>query len=440
MAAPRLSKQGVRRRRHPGAWILVLAAACWLAAALPCQRVEAATFPHGSGGRNAPSQQDKASVVLLSIDGFRWSFPDLYPLPALQRVAAQGARAKWMISAWPALTFPNHYSIATGLWPARHGIVGNEFPDPARDRWYSMHDRASVEDGSFYDGEPLWVTAEQQGMVAAAYFWVGSEAEIAGVRPTHWRAYDKTVPGEARVDQALAWLAEPPATRPHLILLYFEDVDDNAHWTGLDSPEFHAALQRVDGHVGRLLDGIAALPAAQRVYLLIVSDHGQMPYSDPTPFVLNEHVDLAGLHLVDGGCYVFAWQERPDPAAAHAVADTVNQAWPHGTAYTRESAPAAWGLRDSPRFPDLVFQADAGYAVLSGPQWQDKIDPGDHGWLPETPGMHGVFLAVGPGIPAATRLGPVRVVDVAPFVLDLLGLTPPPGLDGDASALSGLLH
>ena len=174
------------------------------------------SYAKGTGGTNALHQQDKPYLILISVDGFRWDYMDRYPTPNMDRISAGGSTAERLRPVFPTLTFPNHYSIATGLYPAHHGLVGNEFHEPKRDLWYSMRDRKTVEDRWFYNGEPIWVTAETQGMVAASFFFVGTEAPVNGVSPTHWRSYDKKITGEERVDQVLTWLTEPEENRPHV--------------------------------------------------------------------------------------------------------------------------------------------------------------------------------------------------------------------------------
>jgi alkaline phosphatase D len=390
----------------------------------------------GSGGENHPRHASQAHLVLISIDGLRWDFPDLYPMASLQRIATTGARAERLIPVWPTLTFPNHYTIATGLLPANHGLVGNTFLDRDNDRWYRLSNREAVQDGSFYGGLPIWVTAEQQGMVAASFFWVGSEADILGVQPSHWRLYNKQTPATERVEQVLSWLGEPPATRPHLVTLYFEAIDDHAHWFGIGSPEFLEAVQSLDQVLQRLLDGIADLPHGDQVYVMVVSDHGQMPYHDTRPFILDEHIRIRGLEFSDGGPYVFAWQDQPDPQAAQAMADRVNAIWEHGAAWTRDNAPAEWQIQGNSRFPDIIFQADAGYAVISSKAMSTKINKGDHGWAPDTPEMHGAFLVTGPDIRGDQRLGAVRNIDLYPMMIDLLGLPPALEVDGEVGRLS----
>lgn len=395
----------------------------------------------GSGGVNAAHQQDKPYLILVSIDGFRWDYMDLYPTPNIDRVAAAGSRVERLLPVFPTLTFPNHYSIATGLYPANHGLVANDFPDPARNTWYALKNRSTVEDPAFYGGEPIWVTAETQGMVAAAFFFVGTEAAVQGVSPTHWRSFDKSISGEDRVDQVLAWLAEPPESRPHLYTLYFENVDDYSHWYGPGSEESIEAISKVDAYIGRLLNGLEKLPHADRVNTMLVSDHGQGTFlEDPQAFALDEHVDLADSTIIEGGAYLFMHFNEDDPARAREIVDTVNKHWSHGQAYVPADTPEQWHVDDNPRFPDVMLIPDAGFAVLSSSEkLAHKITAGDHGWAPEANAMHGFFVASGPNIKPGITLGPVRSIDIYPMMLSILDLDAPEKIDGDPCALAGIL-
>jgi len=382
-------------------------------------------------------QRDKPYLILVSIDGFRWDYMDLYPTPNMDRIAAAGSKAERLLPVFPTLTFPNHYSIATGLYPANHGLVGNDFPDPQRDVWYSMKDRAAVEDRWFYNGEPIWVTAETQGMVAASFFFVGTEAPIMGVSPSHWRSYDKNISGEERVDQVLAWLAEPLESRPHLYTLYFENVDNQSHWHGPDSAENIAAIGQVDAYIGRLLHGLEKLQYADRVNIILVSDHGQANYlQDPQPFTLDESVNLDDLTVVEGGSYLFLHFKNDDPDRARDIVDTLNQLWNHGRAYVPADTPEQWHVDSNPRFPDVILMPETGYAVLSTAGKIGKITAGDHGWAPEAPEMHGFLVASGPDIKAGVTLGPVNSVDIYPLMTSILGLDAPHQVDGDVCKLA----
>lgn len=395
----------------------------------------------GTGGINAVHQQAKPYLILVSIDGFRWDYMDRYPTPNMHRIAATGSKAERLLPVFPTLTFPNHYSIATGLYPAHHGLVSNDFPDPERDKWYSLKNRQAVEDRWFYSGEPIWVTAETQGMVAASYFFVGTEAPIKGVYPSHWRSYDKKISGQKRVDQVLAWLAQPAASRPHLYTLYFEDVDDHSHWTGPDSLANIAAISRVDGYLGRLLNGLEKLSYAERVNIILVSDHGQANYfENPQSFILNAHVGLKNTTIVEGGSYLFVHFDQDDPARAQDIVAVVNSQWQHGHAYTIADAPAQWQLDANPRFPDVMLMPEPGFAVFSSKKKSLRISAGDHGWAPEASVMHGFFVAGGPNIKAGVVLGTINSVDIYPLMLAVLGLDAPPEMDGDASHLARLLY
>lgn len=394
----------------------------------------------GSGGINAPDQRDKPYLVLVSIDGFRWDYQDLYNTPALDRIAATGIRADAMIPVFPTLTFPNHYSIATGLYPANHGLIGNRFPSQDRSRFYSLYDRESVQDGSWYGGEPVWVAAERNGMVSAAYYFVGTEAAVNGVPMTWWHAFDASVPGLSRVDQALAWLAMPTEQRPHLITLYFEDVDSATHQYGPGSPQSIAAIERVDSYLDKLMAGIRELPVAQDVYLVVVSDHGQSGVNrDAQPLILDQLANLDGLTVVDHGTAAYLYFPEPDRQRAEEIHDTINASWGQGKAILSSDAPDEWHLTETAGFADIIVQADPGFLVFSSRQEAGKASPGDHGWAPGFQDMHGIFLARGPGLPKGVRIPPIEVVDVYPLLMEVLGLPISTAIDGDPSLLPGLL-
>jgi len=407
---------------------------------VPADSFGSQTSGMGSGGINTAEQRDKPYLLLVSIDGFRWDFADLQDTPAIDRIAENGLKAEALQPVFPTLTFPSHFSIATGVRPASHGIVANEFPNEDGSRWYQYKDRSSVQDGQWYLTEPIWVTAEKQGMVSAAYFFVGTEADVAGIRPSHWRAFDAAISGEERVAQVLSWLSEPPETRPHLITLYFEDVDEYTHWNGPGSPESLEAIRRVDAQLQLLLDGIGKLPHGNEVYVLLVSDHGQASYNPDEPtLVLDRIIDLEGTRSVDGGPYVFIHFEEGDVNRAERMRDVINGYWTCGRALLPTQAPAGWKMGTSARYPDLIVLAEPGCSVLSTADKQNKITPGDHGWSPEMPEMRGIFYAMGPRIPPGLQIGVVQATDVYPLMLSILGLRAPHPMEGDPDWLPSLL-
>lgn len=397
-------------------------------------------FANGSGGVNASEHRDKPYLVLISIDGFRWDYQDLYETPALDEIAAGGVRAERLIPVFPTLTFPNHYSIATGLYPANHGLIGNTFANAERNAWYSISKRETVQDGWWYGGEPVWVAAEKAGMVTAAYYFVGTEAAIQGVSMTHWHPYDESVTGRERVKKVLEWLSLPEKQRPHLVTLYFDEVDTTTHRYGPGSRQSVAAIERVDGHLRALLEGIRALPYGDLVYLVVVSDHGQIKKRTKEEIlVIDELVDTGGLAIVDHGAAAFIYIMEGANERAIEIRDAINTEWAHGKAMLPQDAPQAWRVSENARFADVIVQANPGYLVYSYADRIEKDSRGDHGWAPEAEGMHGIFLASGPRLPKGKEIGPLSAVDIYPLLMEILGLSITTAIDSDPDQLLPLL-
>ncbi len=394
----------------------------------------------GSGGVNHPAVASRPYVVLVSFDGFRPDYLDRFDTPAFDRLAARGLRAAGLISVFPSLTFPGHYSIATGLYPEAHGIVANRFYDPVRGDEFSYRESDDAGDGSWWGGEPIWVTAETQGMVAAAFFFPGTEADIGGVRPSHWRPYDGGVTNASRLEQALAWLALPAAARPHLITLYFSLVDSAGHNLGPDAAGMRSSIEAADRLLGRLIHGVDALPHADRIGLVVVSDHG-MAAPDPERLtVLPDVADLGGVRLMAAGPAMSV--HVGDPARSRALRDKLNAGLMHARAYVREEIPAHLHARGNDRIGDILVMPD-GLGLVGFPRAVERVRllrrPGMHGWDPLLPEMHGILLAAGPSIAAGAALPAVEAVDVYPLIAHLLGLTPHPDIAGDLTALAPAL-
>ncbi|HET7631362.1 MAG TPA: ectonucleotide pyrophosphatase/phosphodiesterase [Gemmatimonadaceae bacterium] len=411
-----------------------VAATIAAAACMPAPAPRA--FPNGSGGVNAPAQRDKPYVVLVSFDGFRADYLDRPGLPNFHRLARAGVRASGLVPVFPSKTFPNHYSIVTGLYAEHHGVVGNSFWDPARQQMYSISS-AAEQDGSWYRGEPLWVTAERQGMVAASFFWPTSDAAIDGIRPTRYKKYDGAVPDSARVDSVLAWLALPATSRPHMVTTYFSDMDDVGHRYGPCDPHINVMLQHVDSVVGRLADGIARLPIADSVYLVLVSDHG-MAQTGPEYFVALEGLmDTAGVRVAGTGPEANLFVSG-DSGRAAVLRDSLNRKLAHGRAYLRADLPARFHYSQDPRAGDLVVVMDQPYLIGLGGS-RSRQQAGTHGWDPANPSMRAILVIDGPGVRAGARIPEVPNVDIYPFITGVLGLTPAPNLDGDPTALRDLV-
>jgi alkaline phosphatase D len=387
--------------------------------------------PHGD---NAPAQRDKPYLILVSIDGFRFDYARLYGATNLQSLARRGASApKGMIPAYPSVTFPNHYTIITGLYPENHGIVANSFYDPARKQKFVYTDRSTSGDGSWYGGVPLWVLAERQGMRAACFFWPGAEAEIGGVRPTYNVLYDPRMPNEQRVNQVVDWLRLRPEQRPHIITLYFSDVDTAGHETGTDSPQTAQAVRRIDGLIGRLSAGIATLGLP--VNLVVVSDHGMVNTQGPW-INLQDFADLTGFQTVGPLLY------PPDEAAAARVYAQLHNASDKFVVYRRSQLPARLHYSRSERIGDPVVVPTGPYLIRAYASNDPKEVPpkGMHGYDPQSmEAMRGIFYAAGPGIRPGATLAPFENVNVYPLLAKILGLETGP-IDGDPNALQSILR
>lgn len=393
----------------------------------------------GSGGVNAPAQQDKPYVVLVSFDGMRAECLDRIDLPNFARVMRRGVRSVGMIPVYPTKTFPNHYSIVTGMYAETHGVVGNRFWDPLRGAMYAMGETTAVWDASWYRGEPIWTTAEKQGMVAASFFWVASEAAIGGAGPSTYKKYDGSVPNARRVDSVLAWLALPARQRPHMITLYFSTVDDAGHDYGPLSPQVDTAAKAVDATLGRLLDGIDQLQPAtrDRVYLLLVSDHGMSETSPRWHVALDTLIDLDGVQVVDPGPGV-SLHVRGGAERARVLRDSINRRMRHGRAYLRGELPARLHYNADPRIGDLVVAMDDHFTIGQADR-PPREGSATHGWDPQFPNMHAIFVASGPGIPAGKMIPSFENVEVYPYMAEVLGLRPAAGIDGKRGRLAALI-
>ncbi len=386
------------------------------------------TAARGSGGVNRPEHLDAPHVVLISLDGFRADYLDRPDVPNLRRLMQRGTRATSLMPVFPSLTFPNHYSLVTGLYVDRHGLVGNSFYDPARRQTYSLSDREAVGDGTWYRGEPIWVTAEAQGMVTSCFFWPGSEAAIGGIRPAAWRQYDAAVTMDERVRTVVDWLRLPPERRPHLVTLYFSEVDSASHTVPLDSAAVGVAIRAVDGAVGALADAVDALPIRDRIYLLITSDHGMVETTAKQTVRLDTLVDPAEIAQAFGG--PVANLHLRDPSRAPRIRDALNAGLRHGRAYLRDEVPAHHRYRGDPRMGQVVVIMDEAWSLATRPGTSKRERWGAHGWDPALASMQAIFIATGPGIPAGRTIPTVRNVDVYPLMTAVLRLRSPKGIDG----------
>ena len=396
-----------------------------------------ACFPSARTLPASSPEEVPPTVILVSLDGFRWDYMEANETPTLDRLAVEGVRAAALVPSFPSKTFPNHYSIATGLYPEHHGIVENSFYDPERDDWFSLVDHEDNTDPTWFLGEPIWITAEKQGQPTATMFWVGSEVPFDGILPTTMVPYNGSVPFDSRVDTVLSWLDEPADARPRLITLYMSEPDGAGHAHGPESAEVSAAVGSVDGSVGRLVEGLETRGLLDAVDLIVLSDHGMADLSDDRVIFLDDSIDSWALSISNWGSVTQIWAEEEEIAGLLEQLSGVA----HLACARKEELPAHLHFSESPRIAPLVCVADPGWTTTSR-SWYESYGLGyaaTHGWDPEAPDMQGLFVARGPHLVEGEVVQPFENVEIYGLMCEILGLEPASN-DGDLTRVAGLLR
>ena len=408
---------------------LALAAALALAgcATAPSTPPTPAAAAAGTAVAAAPPK-----LLLVSIDGLRADMLDRGISPNLSRLIHDGVRAQWMTPSYPSLTFPNHYTLVTGLRPNHHGIIHNSMHEDMLGT-FKLSLRDAVTDPRWWGGEPIWVGAEKAGVRTATWSWPGSEAAIQGVRPSQWRVFDTRVPLPERVDQVLAWIGQTDANAPRLVTLYMEQVDHAGHESGPESPQYAAAIAEVDRSIGRLLDGLQARGLDAGTNLIVVSDHGMAGVPAGQVIATEAMVSPDIPRPVSEGQSVgFA----PLPGKQRQAEKALIGAHAHYDCWKRQALPPRWQYGSNPRIPPIVCQMHEGWDALTGERIAKRApgNRGSHGYDNALPSMRAVFIARGPSFQQGHTLPGFDNVDVYPLLTHLLGIPAAPN-DGNPQTL-----
>ncbi|WP_461533296.1 alkaline phosphatase family protein [Sinomicrobium sp.] len=385
---------------------------------------------------NAVENTDKAIqkpyVVMVSIDGFRHDYAEKYRAQHILELQKNGSSTRRLIPSFPSKTFPNHYSLITGLYPEHHGIVSNVFYDPNTKKRYSIGNKDAVENGDWYQGIPLWNLAQLQGICAASYFWVGSEADVNGMHPKYYYPYNKQTPYEYRVKRVLEWLQLPEKLRPHLITLYFSEVDTQGHRFGPDAEETRDAVAYVDQQIGALRTGLEKLDLP--VYLIVTSDHGMDELSQLIN--IRDYAEVDNDHFY-GGPVAMIYTESE--AETERLYEQLSQQSLFAV-YRRENVPNYLNYSDNDKIGDLVLIADAPYTIVNLTELPSLQKLGGmHGYDPfENKNMGGIFYIEGPGIKKNYSLPPIENVNIYPLVAKLLGIKIISEIDGALSTTNSI--
>lgn len=375
-------------------------------------------------------------VVMLSLDGFRWDYTQKVETPNFDRLVNEGVHAASLKPCYPSKTFPNHYSMATGLYPDHHGIVQNNFYDPVGNKLFDLSNREAVGDSTFWGGEPIWATAERQGVRAASYFWVGTETN-SNYQPHDRKMYDEDLLFENRIDSVINWLRRPKNERPHLVLFYYHQPDGVGHQYGPESQEVVDMVKALDAYVGQFLDKLEAAETELgiKVNIIVTSDHGMGAIKRNQTLVLSSLIDTSRLIRVQGGNPVF--MISPDEDYKEELLEVLGQT--QGLkVWRKEELPPHYHYGTHPRVESIIVEADRGWGLQMKPGRSGSYSKGTHGYDPQNTDMHGIFYARGPAFKQGYSQESFENVNLYPLIAHILNLKPAQ-TDGKLAWVQGML-
>ena len=391
--------------------------------------------------KNSKASAKKPYLILISLDGFRWDYVEKYKPPHLINFIKNGINSESLIPSFPTKTFPNHYTIATGMYPDKHGIIANSFYSYDKDMTYRIRDREKVEDGSFYGGNPIWIQANRSNMVTASYFFVGTEANIQGLKPTYYYRFDNSVKNEVRVNQAIDWLKLPPKKRPHLITMYFSDMDDTGHKYGTkNDEELKKTLFELDTQLGVLFKGIEKTGLA--VNIIIVSDHG-MSTVPISKFIAIEKIENDSLYTsIDNGAIVNIHPNNKNQIDS--IYTYLKKKESNFKVYKTENTPGFEYIPKNKNWGAIQILPDFGYYFsstkgIASRKQHINTNFGVHGYDQKHKDMHGIFYANGPAFKKAHRTPSIKNIHIYPLMCKILGLEVPSNIDGNLNQIKNVL-
>lgn len=377
--------------------------------------------------------EEKKYVLIVSMDGFRYDYPQRFDTPNLDYIAETGVFSDSLVPVFPSSTFPNHYSMATGLYPDNHGIVANNFYCAEIDRSFFIRDRDAIENGAFYAGEPIWNTAQKQGIKTATYYWVGSEAEIDGMQPDYWKKYDGSVSFENRIDSVIYWFSLPETKRPQLVMLYFDEPDHTGHRLGPDNDAMAVTIEYLDSLTGVLHSKLKKLDIYENLNFIVTSDHG-MAHTDVSRHInLMDYIQGDWIERRHGGSPVYIIEPKPEFAdTVYSIISGIDNL----SIWKNDELPERFNYGNNPRTLSMTIAADIGWSV--GVREYNNRYIGSHGYDNKYREMHTVFYATGPDFKTGHKHSKFMVIDLYPLLVKLLGIKPAK-VDGDFDRVKGML-
>jgi len=383
--------------------------------------------------------QAQQYVILISFDGFRWDYVDRDITPNFDFIKEKGVSATSLKPCFPSKTFPNHWSIITGLYPEHHGIISNNFTDYSTDRYFRIGDTTETRDPRWYKGEALWETAEKQGIITASYYWVGSDVTDQSRRPTYYYKYEHTKPYRERVDGVIDWLQLPYEKRPHFISSYFDATDGAGHSYGPNSNEVNQAIAQLDSILGYLFERLKEIRMFDSTNIIVVSDHGMIEISAERTVNIDKILDGYEYGSGDSGPYMMI---QPSDNDLESIYNKLKENESCYKVYKREDVPEHFHYSDNPLITKIVIIAENGWGVETNKS-QENLKKygtkGNHGYDNYWIEMHGIFYAVGPVFKENYRLGTVENIDIYPLLCKIFNIIPNLLIDGRLERISYIL-
>ncbi|PWN69998.1 alkaline phosphatase family protein [Chryseobacterium phosphatilyticum] len=392
------------------------------------------------GRQNTVEAQSKPYVIMISTDGFRYDYAKKYNAENLLRLSGNGVQAKAMIPSYPSITFPNHWSLITGLYPSHHGLIDNFFYDYKRKEVYAMSNKKNAEDGSWYGGIPLWGLAEKQGMVSASLMWVGSASDAGGIRPSYYYPYHEKFTPSEKIEKVVNWLKLPEDKRPHFISLYFPEVDGSGHHFGPDTKETETAVHLIDHAIGDLVQKVNAL-GLKNVNFIFVSDHGMIKVDGGAPLEIPALLlDKKRFDFYNSQTLLRVYVKNPDEVKS-VYKELKRHTKDDYEVYLDKKLPKYFhfATRDDKynRIGQILLIPKAPKIFLEKGK---KSSVGKHGYNPRVvPEMKATFYAWGPEFTNNMVIDEFSNVNVYPLVAEILGLKINEPIDGKLKVLKKTL-
>ncbi|WP_223606536.1 ectonucleotide pyrophosphatase/phosphodiesterase [Chryseobacterium sp. OSA05B] len=393
-----------------------------------------------SGRTNSAEAQAKPYVIMISTDGFRYDYAKKYQAENLLKLSSSGIQAEAMIPSYPSITFPNHWSLITGLYPSHHGLIDNFFYDYKRKEPYAMNSKKNAEDGSWYGGTPLWALAEKQGIVSATLMWVGSASNAGGMRPSYYYPYHEKFKPSEKVEKVVNWLKLPAETRPHFITLYFPEVDGSGHHFGPDAQETETAVHLVDQAIGELVQKVNDL-GLKNVNFIFVSDHGMIKVDGGAPLEIPAMLlDTARFDFYNSQTLLRVYVKNPAEVKKVYKELKANKTSDYEV-YLDKRLPKYlhFATKDDKyeRIGQILLIPKAPKIFLEKGK---KTSVGKHGYDPKiVPEMKATFFAWGPQFKNNMVINEFANVNVYPLVTEILGLKNDQPIDGKLKILKEIL-